>query len=61
MLTVTICREAIDDLRRHKRDREVNSQKYTKLSGPNQQTESVPSSKLKVTMEIIVFLVRTSS
>lgn len=53
MLTVTICREAIDDLRRHKRDREVNSQKYTKLSGPNQQTESVPSSKLKVIISSI--------
>ncbi|XP_037033898.1 probable phospholipid-transporting ATPase IIA isoform X1 [Bradysia coprophila] len=54
VLTVTICREAIDDLRRHKRDREVNSQKYTKLSGPNQQTESVPSSKLKVGDIIVV-------
>lgn len=53
VLTVTICREAIDDLRRHKRDREVNSQKYTKLSGPN-QTESVPSSKLKVGDIIVV-------
>ncbi|KAJ6649236.1 putative phospholipid-transporting ATPase IIB [Pseudolycoriella hygida] len=54
VLTVTICREAIDDFRRHKRDREVNSQKYTKLSGPNQQTESVPSSKLKVGDIIVV-------
>lgn len=48
VLTVTICREAVDDLRRHKRDREVNSQKYMRLVGPNVPPELVPSSKLKV-------------
>lgn len=54
VLTVTICREAVDDLRRHKRDREVNSQKYTRLVGPNHPPELVPSSKLKVGDLIIV-------
>lgn len=54
VLTVTICREAVDDLRRHKRDREVNSQKYTRLAGPNLPPELVPSSKLKVGDLIIV-------
>lgn len=54
VLTVTICREAIDDFRRHQRDREVNSQKYRRLVGPNQTPELVPSSKLKVGDLIIV-------
>lgn len=54
VLTVTICREAVDDLRRHKRDREVNSQKYSRLTGPNQPPELVPSSKLKVGDIVIV-------
>lgn len=51
---VTICREAIDDFRRHQRDHEVNSQRYRRLVGPNQQPELVPSSKLKVGDLIIV-------
>lgn len=53
VLTVTIFREAVDDFRRHKRDREVNSQRYTRL-GANQPPEKVPSSKLKVGDIIIV-------
>jgi phospholipid-translocating ATPase len=53
VLAVTICREAIDDFRRHQRDREVNSQKYKKLI-PDQLPQLVPSSKLKVGDIIIV-------
>lgn len=32
MLTVTLLREAFDDLKRRWRDREINSQSYTKLT-----------------------------
>jgi phospholipid-translocating ATPase len=53
VLAVTIFREAIDDFRRHQRDREVNSQLYKKLM-PNQLPQKVPSSKLKVGDIIIV-------
>ncbi|XP_026471825.1 probable phospholipid-transporting ATPase IIB [Ctenocephalides felis] len=48
VLTVTIFREAIDDLRRHRRDKEVNSQRYRRLKGPDNQTELVPACSLKV-------------
>ncbi|XP_039441902.1 probable phospholipid-transporting ATPase IIA isoform X2 [Culex pipiens pallens] len=48
VLAVTICREAVDDLRRHKRDREVNSQKYKRFGGVDKPPELVSSSKLKV-------------
>lgn len=51
VLTVTIIREAIDDLRRHQRDKEVNSQRYSRLSRGKDGVvfvEKVPSSKLKV-------------
>lgn len=54
VLAVTICREAVDDLRRHKRDREVNSQRYRRLVGPECASEMVPSSKLRVGDIIIV-------
>ncbi|XP_075149777.1 putative phospholipid-transporting ATPase IIB isoform X2 [Haematobia irritans] len=54
VLTVTICREAIDDYRRHQRDREVNSQKYKRLIISDRGYEMVPSSKLKVGDMIIV-------
>ncbi|XP_013099837.2 probable phospholipid-transporting ATPase IIA isoform X1 [Stomoxys calcitrans] len=55
VLTVTICREAIDDYRRHQRDREVNSQKYKRLIiSDTRGYEMVPSSKLKVGDMIIV-------
>ncbi|EDW46018.1 GM10404 [Drosophila sechellia] len=55
VLMVTICREAVDDLRRHQRDHEVNSQKYKRLSATNiSGYEMVPSSKLKVGDVIIV-------
>uniref|UniRef100_A0AAG5DB84 Phospholipid-transporting ATPase n=1 Tax=Anopheles atroparvus TaxID=41427 RepID=A0AAG5DB84_ANOAO len=48
VLAVTICREAVDDLRRHKRDREVNSQKYKRFASADKPPESVSSSKLRV-------------
>lgn len=48
VLTVTICREAVDDFRRHQRDREVNSQKYRKCVEPDKPLQMVASSKLKV-------------
>ncbi|KAH8282310.1 hypothetical protein KR054_006841 [Drosophila jambulina] len=55
VLMVTICREAVDDLRRHQRDHEVNSQKYKRLSATSTGGyEMVPSSKLKVGDVIIV-------
>ncbi|KAL7741981.1 hypothetical protein ACLKA6_012185 [Drosophila palustris] len=55
VLMVTICREAVDDLRRHQRDHEVNSQKYKRLSASHGNGyEMVPSSKLKVGDVIVV-------
>lgn len=53
VLLVTICREVVDDVRRHRRDKEINSQKYKRLTGLN-QAELVPSSKLRVGDIIIV-------
>lgn len=54
VLTVTICREAVDDFRRHQRDHEVNSQKYKRLTGADKPPELVPSSKLRVGDIVIV-------
>lgn len=54
VLAVTICREAVDDIRRHQRDHEVNSQKYKRLISNEKSFEMVPSSKLKVGDMIIV-------
>jgi len=48
VLTVTIFREAVDDIRRHQRDKEVNSQKYRRLVRGRDTPELVPSSKLRV-------------
>lgn len=48
VLTVTIFREAIDDFRRYKRDKEVNAQKYYRLVKGFNTPELVPSSKLRV-------------
>lgn len=48
VLMVTICREAVDDFRRHKRDKEVNGQKYYRLVRGRDNPELVPSSKLRV-------------
>uniref|UniRef100_A0A336KXN3 Phospholipid-transporting ATPase n=1 Tax=Culicoides sonorensis TaxID=179676 RepID=A0A336KXN3_CULSO len=53
VLLVTIFRELVDDVRRHRRDKEINSQKYKRLTGHN-QAELVPSSKLRVGDIIIV-------
>ncbi|XP_066600374.1 probable phospholipid-transporting ATPase IIB isoform X2 [Prorops nasuta] len=54
VLSVTICREAIDDFRRYKRDKEVNGQKYLKLIKGFETPELVPSSKLRVGDLVIV-------
>ncbi|KAF7283909.1 hypothetical protein GWI33_022738 [Rhynchophorus ferrugineus] len=55
VLLVTICREAIDDLRRHKRDQEVNNQKCKRLlNDKNKPFEIVAAHKLKVGDLIIV-------
>ncbi|KAK9877429.1 hypothetical protein WA026_018540 [Henosepilachna vigintioctopunctata] len=49
VLLVTISREAVDDLRRHKRDQEVNNQKCKRLlNDRNKPFEIVPASKLRV-------------
>lgn len=48
VLTVTMFREAVDDIRRHQRDKEVNSQKYRRLVRGKDTPELVPSSKLRV-------------
>ncbi|XP_033124731.1 probable phospholipid-transporting ATPase IIB isoform X2 [Anneissia japonica] len=52
VIFVTVCREALDDLRRYRRDKEVNSQKYKKLT-PNGIVE-VPSSDIQVSDLIYV-------
>lgn len=55
VLLVTICREAIDDLRRHKRDQEVNNQKCKRLlKDKNKPFEIVAAHKLRVGDLIIV-------
>ncbi|XP_022904487.2 probable phospholipid-transporting ATPase IIA isoform X1 [Onthophagus taurus] len=54
VLFVTICREAIDDLRRHKRDQEVNSQKVRRMFNIDGGFETVAASKLKVGDLILV-------
>jgi phospholipid-translocating ATPase len=48
VLTVTIFREAVDDIRRYQRDKEVNSQKYRRMVRGRDTSELVPSSKLHV-------------
>lgn len=48
VLMVTVCREAVDDFRRYKRDKEVNNQKYYRLVKGFNTPELVPSSKLRV-------------
>lgn len=56
VLMVTICREAVDDFRRHQRDREVNSQRYKRVGNYESQGGyiMVPSSKLRVGDIIVV-------
>lgn len=46
VISVTMLRELLDDIRRYKRDKEVNSQSYKKLT-PSGET-FVPSSDLHV-------------
>lgn len=46
MIFVTMCREALDDYRRYRRDKEANSQKYKKLTRDG--LVFIPSSDIKV-------------
>ncbi|KAL5021382.1 hypothetical protein ScPMuIL_000537 [Solemya velum] len=46
VLCVTMCREALDDYRRYRRDKEANSQKYKKLTRDGIVT--IPSSAIRV-------------
>lgn len=46
VLTITIIKEAYDDYKRHLRDRDANSQRYTRLT--QRGTQQVPSSELHV-------------
>ncbi|CAG7663738.1 unnamed protein product [Allacma fusca] len=46
VLSVTLIRELIDDIRRRQRDKEINNQKYHKITREGQLF--VPSSKIKV-------------
>ncbi|XP_074644613.1 putative phospholipid-transporting ATPase IIB isoform X2 [Tubulanus polymorphus] len=52
VIFVTMLREMIDDIRRFKRDKEVNSQQYKKLT--KNGVVMIPSSKIKVSDVIIV-------
>ena len=56
VIFVTMCREAVDDIRRLQRDREVNSQKYKKLT--RQGLVSIASSRIVVGDLITVEKVR---
>ncbi len=47
VITVTIIREAVDEIRRYRRDREVNGQKYKKLT-QQRGVVQVTSADLKV-------------
>lgn len=56
MLFVTMCREALDDYRRYRRDKEANSQMYRKLTRDG--FCKVPSSDIQVGDLIVVDKVR---
>lgn len=57
VLLVSVSREAVDDFRRYKRDKEVNGQKYYRLVRGFSTPELVPSSKLRVgDMVIAIFI-----
>ena len=56
VILVTMIREAIDDIRRYKRDKEVNSIKYIRTT--RQGLEKIPSSDIHVGDIIIVEKVR---
>lgn len=53
VLCVTILREAIDDIKRAYRDKELNSQMYT-LIGENGRRKFIPSSQLQVSDVIVI-------
>jgi phospholipid-translocating ATPase len=53
ILTVTVIREAVDDLMRYRRDKAINSQLYQKLTPATR--EVIPSSKIRVGDLILVY------
>lgn len=53
VLAVTVIREAVDDILRYKRDKQINSQFYQKLTPTGRQV--IPSSKIKVGDLIVVY------
>ena len=53
VIFVTMLREAFDDIKRARRDKELNSQRYTLLNDSGREI-SVPSSKLKVSDVILI-------
>lgn len=53
VLSVTVAKEAMDDVQRCRRDAEANSQKYTRLS-TNGTSKSIPSTKISVGDLIVV-------
>lgn len=52
MITVTLIREAVDDIKRYLRDKELNSQLYKIMT--LEGIKMVPSSALKVSDVIII-------
>ena len=46
VIFVTMCREALDDFRRYRRDKEANSQKFKTFTRDG--VKEIPSSKIKV-------------
>ena len=58
VIFVTMCREALDDYRRYRRDKEANSQKFRKLTRDGMVP--VPSSNIKVGDLIVVDKVQSS-
>jgi phospholipid-translocating ATPase len=56
VLFITICREAFDDFMRFLRDKEINNQKYIRLSAKGQHP--ITSAEIEVGDVIIVGKVR---
>ena len=53
VIAVGVIREAIEDIRRAYRDREINSQRYTLLCEDGQKKE-ISSSKIKVSDILVI-------
>ncbi len=53
MLAVTLLREAYDEIKCHKRDREINSAKYSRMNADG-TTSTVASADIQVSDVIVV-------